>query len=177
MLHSSCEQVIRCRSAIGLNLIRSPKSFSGALDPLLLTTIYPPNLDIGVQEEGQGRLPMADRANSYTTPPTSPRQHVASPRTSTASSPRLPHAYPLPPPPIPPVGAHPRKQTRREAADVIEFPLAPATLDLGHALSKETGDKVLLELADGSSFTGFSFGAVKSVSGELVFQTGACLLF
>jgi carbamoyl-phosphate synthase/aspartate carbamoyltransferase len=31
---------------------------------------------------------------------------------------------------------------------------------------------VLLELADGSSFSGFSFGAVKSVSGELVFQTG-----
>jgi len=125
-----------------------------------------------MQEEGKGRFPMADRANSYTTPPASPRQLVASPRTPTASSPRLPHAYPLPT--APPVGAHPRKQTRREAADVSEFPLAPATLDLGHALSKETGKKVLLDLADGSSFIGFSFGAVKSVSGELVFQTGAC---
>lgn len=29
-----------------------------------------------------------------------------------------------------------------------------------------------LELADGSAYEGYSFGAEKSVSGELVFQTG-----
>lgn len=29
-----------------------------------------------------------------------------------------------------------------------------------------------LELQDGSAYQGFSFGAEKSVSGELVFQTG-----
>jgi hypothetical protein len=63
-------------------------------------------------------------------------------------------------------------QTRRDSVAASEFPLAPATLDLGHVLGRETGKRVLLELADGSSFTGFSFGAVKSVSGELVFQTG-----
>jgi len=53
-----------------------------------------------------------------------------------------------------------------------EFPLPPATLDLGYSQGKGKARKVLLELADGSSFTGFSFGAAKSVSGELVFQTG-----
>jgi hypothetical protein len=63
-------------------------------------------------------------------------------------------------------------QTRRDSVAASEFPLAPTTLDLGHVLGRETGKRVLLELADGSSFTGFSFGAVKSVSGELVFQTG-----
>ena len=31
---------------------------------------------------------------------------------------------------------------------------------------------VTLELEDGSAFQGYSFGAEKSVSGELVFQTG-----
>jgi carbamoyl-phosphate synthase/aspartate carbamoyltransferase len=30
----------------------------------------------------------------------------------------------------------------------------------------------LLELEDGSAYQGFSFGAEKNVSGELVFQTG-----
>jgi len=31
---------------------------------------------------------------------------------------------------------------------------------------------VTLELADGSAYQGYSFGAKKSVAGELVFQTG-----
>lgn len=31
---------------------------------------------------------------------------------------------------------------------------------------------ITLELQDGSAYQGFSFGAEKSVSGELVFQTG-----
>src|SRR6202022_2051382 len=54
----------------------------------------------------------------------------------------------------------------------VEFPLSPATIDLAFAQGKTTSKQVLLELEDGSSFTGFSFGAAKSVSGELVFQTG-----
>lgn len=32
-----------------------------------------------------------------------------------------------------------------------------------------------LELEDGAAYQGYSFGAEKSISGELVFQTGICL--
>jgi len=34
-----------------------------------------------------------------------------------------------------------------------------------------------LELEDGSAYQGYSFGAEKSVSGELVFQTGMLLTY
>lgn len=101
------------------------------------------------------------------TPPTSPRMGLSTPLTP--SSPRSFTTYPLVPPA--PVGTHPRHPTRH-AALAIEYPLSPATLDLDYALGKGKAQKALLEFADGSSFTGFSFGAVKSVSGELVFQTG-----
>ena len=104
---------------------------------------------------------------SNTTPPTSRRASIVSLRSP--SSPRSFHAYPLVPPA--PVGTHPRHPTRH-AQVTVDYPLSPATLDLDYALGKGTTKKVLLELADGSSFTGFSFGAEKSVSGELVFQTG-----
>lgn len=110
---------------------------------------------------------MADRIQSYTTPPTSPRTTLLSPKTPT--SPRAFHTFPLLPPAS--VGTHPRNPTRNVPA-TTDSPLAPATLDLAYAQDKGETKKVLLELADGSSFTGFSFGAVKSVSGELVFQTG-----
>jgi Carbamoyl-phosphate synthase small chain, CPSase domain len=88
------------------------------------------------------------------------------------SSPRAFHTFPLLPPAS--VGTHSRHPTRNATA-TIDSPLPPATLDLSYAQGKEETKKVLLELADGSSFTGFSFGAVKSVSGELVFQTGIVL--
>ena len=110
---------------------------------------------------------MTDRIQPYTTPPASPRGAFVGPRSP--NSPRSFHTFPLVPPA--PVGTHPRHPTRHVAA-APEFPLAPATLDLGYAQGNGTTRKVLLELADGSSYTGFSFGAAKSVSGELVFQTG-----
>lgn len=44
------------------------------------------------------------------------------------------------------------------------------------ALPIPATDKMVLELADGTAFEGFSFGAPgKSISGECVFQTGVCL--
>lgn len=106
-------------------------------------------------------------ARIYTTPPTSPRGAFIIPKSP--NSPRPFHTFPLVPPA--PVASHPRQPTRH-VPTTINFPLPPATLDLEYAQGKGTTKKVLLELADGSSFTGFSFGAVKSVSGELVFQTG-----
>ena len=112
---------------------------------------------------------MTDNIQSSTTPPISPRRTFVSPKSP--KSPRsLHHTFPHVSSSAP--GANnPRHQTRHvPAAD--EFPLPPATLDLEYAQGKRTTKKVLLEFADGSSFTGFSFGAVKSVSGELVFQTG-----
>jgi len=49
-------------------------------------------------------------------------------------------------------------------------PVAPAVLNVNDALT--AGDMVL-ELADGSAYSGISFGAPgKSVAGECVFQTG-----
>jgi len=110
---------------------------------------------------------MVDRLQLYTTPPTSPPAMFVSPRTPV--SPRAFNTFPLVPPAS--VATHPRHATRHAAAPV-EYPLPPATLALEYAEGKGTATKVLLELADGSSFTGFSFGATKSVSGELVFQTG-----
>ena len=40
--------------------------------------------------------------------------------------------------------------------------------------SRDTGEKIVmqLELEDGTTYQGFSFGASKSIAGELVFQTG-----
>ena len=35
---------------------------------------------------------------------------------------------------------------------------------------------MLLELADGSAYEGYSFGADKTISGECVFQTGALMM-
>jgi carbamoyl-phosphate synthase / aspartate carbamoyltransferase len=112
---------------------------------------------------------MADRVQPHSTPPTSPRVSLVSP-----ASPRPFPTFPL----VPPAqhGTHPRHPTRHVPA-AVDYPLPPATLDLVYAQGKGATKKVLLELADGSSFTGFSFGAEKSVSGELVFQTGALLPF
>ena len=110
---------------------------------------------------------MADRLPPLTTPPTTPHTTFTIPLSP--SSPRLYNTFPLVP--SAPVGTHPHYPTRHSHA-VTEYPLPPATLDLNYAQGKEGPKKVLLELADGSSFTGFSFGAQKSVSGELVFQTG-----
>ena len=111
---------------------------------------------------------MTDRIQSFTTPPISPRGGFVNPKSP--NSPRSFHTFPH----VPSSGSgvtHPRHPTSHVPAP-DEFPLPPATLDLEYAQGKGTTKKVLLDLADGSSFTGFSFGAVKSVGGELVFQTG-----
>jgi Carbamoyl-phosphate synthase small chain, CPSase domain len=114
---------------------------------------------------------MTERSQSFTTPPTSPRPSYSTPKSP--SSPRLYNTFPLVPPAS--TATHPRLATRHPH-HVLEYPLPPATFDLDTAIGKGTTKKVLLELADGSSFTGFSFGAEKSVSGELVFQTGTISL-
>lgn len=46
---------------------------------------------------------------------------------------------------------------------------SPATARLADG---EDGDRMCLDLADNSSYQGYSFGAKKSIAGELVFQTG-----
>lgn len=50
------------------------------------------------------------------------------------------------------------------------FPGPDATLK-GAEPVKQT-ERMLLELADGSAYEGYSFGAEKSITGECVFQTG-----
>src|SRR5215471_13167136 len=110
---------------------------------------------------------MADRTQPYTPPPTSPKGEFIGPKSP--NSPRSFHTLPF----VPRAsgGTRLRHPTPRVDAPP-EILFLPATLDIGYAQGKGTRKKVLLELADGSSYTGFSFGAAKSISGELVFQTG-----
>lgn len=57
----------------------------------------------------------------------------------------------------------------RELSELFPGPDAPQ-----QAVKDVSKDgKMLLELADGSAYEGFSFGADKTISGECVFQTGA----
>lgn len=57
-------------------------------------------------------------------------------------------------------------------ANVLPFPPVTAR-PLGPDGDFAKGERLAtLELQDGSSYQGYSFGAEKSVSGELVFQTG-----
>lgn len=53
-------------------------------------------------------------------------------------------------------------------------PFPPVTAHLVDSKGNVSADETLvtLELADGSAYQGYSFGAKKSVAGELVFQTG-----
>lgn len=53
-------------------------------------------------------------------------------------------------------------------------PAPPATRPAPYAPHAADAGDMVLELADGTAYRGFSFGAPnKSVSGECVFQTGA----
>ena len=79
---------------------------------------------------------MTDRIQSYTTPPTSPRGTFISPKSP--NSPRSFHTFPLVPPA--PVGTHPRHPMRHVTA-ANEFPLPPATLDLGYSQGKGTSEE------------------------------------
>ena len=62
------------------------------------------------------------------------------------------------------------------ANGVHGVPAPPASVALNNYASPSRGSNAVLELADGSVFQGFSFGATgRSVAGECVFQTGELL--
>lgn len=76
-------------------------------------------------------------------------------------------------------GKHARKSTMRGSlASPVCFPAfdepsSDATGSSTDLFSKASSSKMVLELADGTAYQGFSFGAQdKSISGECVFQTG-----
>ncbi len=64
-------------------------------------------------------------------------------------------------------GARSRRQLRAAEMTSQGFPPASARL-----LEAEDENLVCLELEDGVTYQGYSFGAAKSIAGELVFQTG-----
>lgn len=76
-------------------------------------------------------------------------------------------------------GKHARKSTiRGSLAPPVCFPAfdepsSDATASSTDLFSQASSSKMVLELADGTAYQGFSFGAQgKSISGECVFQTG-----
>jgi len=69
-----------------------------------------------------------------------------------------------------PAAAAATRPTVSRTASRLDVPSNPATAP---PLGKEGSEEMVLELADGSSHKGISFGAEgKSISGECVFQTG-----
>ena len=86
------------------------------------------------------------------------------------------HTMSLGVPSIKTVPTRPAPISRTQSYVVNGHPTPPATAP---SLSSGEANSVIdavLELADGTAFRGISFGAeTKSVSGECVFQTGACL--
>lgn len=52
------------------------------------------------------------------------------------------------------------------------MPSTPLPLASARQVGSEDDGQVCLELEDGSTYQGYSFGAQKSIAGELVFQTG-----
>lgn len=67
-----------------------------------------------------------------------------------------------------PTASHPRQNVQNNTR-VQAYPNPPVS-----AASRSDAEPklVTLELKDGSAYQGYSFGADKSVAGELVFQTG-----
>jgi carbamoyl-phosphate synthase/aspartate carbamoyltransferase len=63
-------------------------------------------------------------------------------------------------------------EDRQAQTAVVPFP--PVAAQFVGKEGKISGQERLmtLELEDGSAYQGYSFGAEKSISGELVFQTG-----
>lgn len=61
---------------------------------------------------------------------------------------------------------------RRDSVSRPKRLIPPVSQVATSHLSGQSEKKVFLELQDGDVYEGFSFGAEKSVSGELVFQTG-----
>lgn len=76
-------------------------------------------------------------------------------------------------------GKHARKSTMRGSLappvcfPAFDEPSSDATGSSTDLFSQASSSKMVLELADGTAYQGFSFGAQgKSISGECVFQTG-----
>lgn len=61
------------------------------------------------------------------------------------------------------------RQSLSSNSSGLSFPCPPVS---AASRADPSPKLVTLELQDGSAFQGYSFGAEKSVSGELVFQTG-----
>ena len=68
-------------------------------------------------------------------------------------------------------GSHIGSEQSTTASDLHTFSLPEATVPIRHP-GINAGKRMMLELQDGSLYCGFSFGADKSTSGEMVFQTG-----
>src|SRR5436190_12542968 len=105
--------------------------------------------------------------------------HLSAPDTITAQVPGTPPSTPRLNEPT--VTSNPSSEivvTNAQHNDVQPFPAqlsAPNCCLIPPASAQVTGETsrwISLELEDGSIYQGYSFGADKSVAGELVFQTG-----
>lgn len=107
------------------------------------------------RRESQYRRPSTGPPVPALTMPTSPRQESSF---GTISTPTMGK----------PTASHPRQNVQSNAR-IEAYPHPPVS-----AASRADLDPklVTLELKDGSAYQGYSFGADKSVAGELVFQTG-----
>lgn len=96
--------------------------------------------------------------------------NVPAPSLTTPTSPRSDVQFPVIPaaPLSKPTASHPR-QNVQPLNKGTSYPYPPVS-----AASRSDTDArlITLELQDGSAYQGYSFGANKSVAGELVFQTG-----
>nr|KMM66584.1 protein pyrABCN [Coccidioides posadasii RMSCC 3488] len=64
-------------------------------------------------------------------------------------------------------------QNEQQPAQSAQSSIAPAVIPPACAqITEDSGRSILLELEDGAIYHGLSFGAERSVAGELVFQTG-----
>lgn len=101
------------------------------------------------------------------TPPALDLQVPAAPAAPAPSRPASPSAR-IAGRPVQPIVSLPAQ----EIASLYPGPDAP----LRGVDPKLKTERMLLELADGSAYEGYSFGADKSIAGECVFTTGSCPL-
>ena len=96
--------------------------------------------------------------------------NVPAPNLTTPTSPRTDSTFSTMPAAAisKPTATHPR-QNLQVASKAQAFPCPPVSAP---ARADAHPKLVTLELKDGSAFQGYSFGAERSVAGELVFQTG-----
>lgn len=102
--------------------------------------------------------------------PSAPSARLSASALTLPTSPR-PESHQFPPVLAPlskPTATHPR-QSLQSNVSTLAYPCPPVS---AASRSEPNPRLVTLELKDGSAFQGYSFGADKSVAGELVFQTG-----